>query len=147
MPSWADGAHLPDVNVWIAMVSDRHEHHLPARQWFESTSARAAFCRVTQMGLLRLLTNRKVMGDDTLTPAQAVATYGRLASDERIYFVPEPSGLEEAWISLMNLPAASSTGWTDAYLAAFAMKGGLRLVTFDKGMSTWPALDLTVLSR
>jgi uncharacterized protein len=92
------------------------------------------------MGFLRLLTNRKVMGEDALTPAQAVAMYRRLASDERIYFAPEPGGLEEAWISLMNLPAASSSGWTDAYLAAFAMRGGLRLVTFDKGMNTWPAL-------
>jgi len=87
------------------------------------------------------------MGEDTLTPAQAVAMYAKLASDERIHFVPEPSGLEEAWISLMNSPAASGSRWTDAYLAAFAMKGRLRLVTFDKGMNVWPVLDLTVLSR
>jgi uncharacterized protein len=105
------------------------------------------FVGFTQMGFLRLLTNRKVMGDDTLTPAQAIAMYRKFATDERVYFVPEPGGLEEAWFSLMSPPATSSSRWTDAYLAAFAMKGGLRLVTFDKGMSTWPALDLTVLSR
>lgn len=141
----ASNGYLPDVNVWIAMISDRHEHHFPARRWFDSTSTRSAFCRVTQMGFLRLLTNRTVMGEDTLTPVQAVAIYGTLTADERIYFAPEPGGVEEAWITLMNLPAASGSRWTDAYLAAFAMKGGLRLATFDKGMDSWPALDLTLL--
>jgi predicted nucleic acid-binding protein len=97
------------------------------------------------MGLLRLLTNRKAMGEDTLTPAQAIAIYRKLVTDERIYFAPEPANLEEAWLSFVNVPAASGSRWTDAYLAAFATRGGLSLVTFDKGMNTWPDLDLKLL--
>ena len=32
------------------------------------------------------------MGDDTLNPAQAIAMYRKFATDERVYFVPEPGG-------------------------------------------------------
>ena len=54
---------LPDVNVWIALAAEGHVHHLPARKWFAAQpTASVAFCRITQMGLLRLLTNSNVMG-------------------------------------------------------------------------------------
>lgn len=82
----ADCVYLPDVNVWIAAVSDRHEHHAVARQWFDSNSTRVCFCRVTQMAFIRLLTNPKVMGDDVLVPAEAIAVYCQLLADERVCF-------------------------------------------------------------
>jgi predicted nucleic acid-binding protein len=54
--------YLPDVNVWIALAAERHIHHLPARQWFNAIGdERLAFCRITQLGFLRLLTNKHVM--------------------------------------------------------------------------------------
>ena len=54
---------LPDVNVWIALAAEGHIHHVPAREWFAAQpDASVAFCRITQMGLLRLLTNPNVMG-------------------------------------------------------------------------------------
>ncbi len=41
-------------------------HHQPATRWWRQellpADDRAAFCRVTQLGLLRLLTNDRVMG-------------------------------------------------------------------------------------
>ena len=53
---------LVDLNVWLALVYDGHVHHLAAVSWFEKVEgASAAFCRITQLGLLRLLTNRTVM--------------------------------------------------------------------------------------
>jgi len=82
----ADTVCLPDVNVWIAAASDRHEHHAAARQWFDSASAPVCFCRLTQMAFLRLLTNLKVMGEDILSPAEAIAVYRQLFSDERVRF-------------------------------------------------------------
>jgi predicted nucleic acid-binding protein len=48
MTSSADAVCLPDVNVWIAAVSDRHEHHAAARHWFDSAFAPVCFRRVTQ---------------------------------------------------------------------------------------------------
>ena len=72
----ADSGRLPDVNVWIAIAADRHVHHDFARQWFDSAVAPVCFCRVTQMAFLRLLTNPKVMGEDSLSPAGAIAVWG-----------------------------------------------------------------------
>ena len=147
MPFSADSGRLPDVNVWIAIAADRHVHHDFARQWFDSAVAPVCFCRVTQMAFLRLLTNPKVMGEDSLSPAGAIAVYRQLASDERVRFAPEPPNIESAWISLMSAREASGSTWTDAYLAAFALEAGFRLISFDRGMRHWPALALDVLGR
>jgi len=62
------------------------------------------------MSLLRLLTNSKVMAaEDLLTP-------------------------ESVWLALMTVPAAKGSVWTDAWLAAFALTQGVKLVSFDSGM-------------
>jgi toxin-antitoxin system PIN domain toxin len=108
----ADTVCLPDVNFWVAAASDRHEHHAAARQWFDSASAPVCFCRLTQMAFLRLLTNPK--GEDILSPAAAIAVYRQLFSDERVRFEAEPANLENAWLSLMSIGAASGGAWTDA---------------------------------
>jgi uncharacterized protein len=135
----------PRRNVWIAAASDRHEHHAVARQWFDSDSAPVCFCRLTQMAFLRLLTNPKVMGEDILSPATAIAVYRQLFSDERVRFEAEPANIENAWVSLMSIGTANGGTWTDAYLAAFAMEAGFRLISFDRGMRRWPGLPLELL--
>jgi len=97
------------------------------------------------MALLRLLTNPKVMGEDVLSPPEAIEVYRRLFSDERVRFESEPADLETAWVSLMRMQNASGSIWTDAYLAAFAIEAKFRLVSFDRGMQRWPGLALDVL--
>lgn len=141
----ADAVCLPDVNVWIAAVSDRHDHHAAARHWFDSASAPICFCRVTQMAFLRLLTNPKVMGEDILSPAEGIVVYRQLLADERVRFEPEPPNIENAWLSLMSMSAAKGSTWTDAYLAAFAVEADSRLVSFDRGIGRWPGLALELL--
>ena len=55
--------HLLDTNVWLGLAFKRHKHHASAIAWFSSVrQARCCFCRVTQMGFLRLATNPQVMG-------------------------------------------------------------------------------------
>jgi hypothetical protein len=57
--------YLPDVNVWIALASDQHIHTASATAWLQSVrNEQVAFCRITELGLLRLLTNVHVMGDE-----------------------------------------------------------------------------------
>ena len=59
---------FPDVNVWLALAAADHGHHAQAVHWLDTCSDPViAFCRVTQAGLLRLLTNRGVMGGYPLT--------------------------------------------------------------------------------
>ena len=70
---------LLDVNVWLALCSDRHEHHHAAANWLADVLEPVYFCRVTQMSLLRLLTNPKVMGEDLLSPEEAINVYRELS--------------------------------------------------------------------
>ena len=95
---------LPDVNIWIALAAEGHVHHGPAREWFAAQrDASVAFCRITQMGLLRLLTNSHVMGRAPRTIVQAWETFGQLRADRRLTFATEPDRLEFLWRQLMTL--------------------------------------------
>jgi uncharacterized protein len=55
----------PDVNIWIALTSNRHVHHAPANEWPQGIdSGQIVFCRISELGFLRLLINPHVMGKD-----------------------------------------------------------------------------------
>ena len=138
---------LPDVNVWIALAAEGHIHHVPAREWFAAQpDASVAFCRITQMGLLRLLTNPNVMGRAPRTVAQAWEVFTQLRVDRRLLFMTEPDGLESAWRALMTQAGVGPSSWTDAYLAAFARTHSSLLVTFDNGFTRWAGLNLKLLA-
>jgi uncharacterized protein len=138
---------LPDVNIWIALAAEGHVHHVPARDWFAAQpDASVAFCRITQMGLLRLLTNSSVMGGSPRTVVQAWETFARLRADRRLVFAAEPDRVESDWRQLMTQAGVGPSSWTDAYLAAFAGAHSCSLVTFDAGFQRWPALKLKLLS-
>jgi hypothetical protein len=125
---------LPDVNVWLALASRRHTHARRAAEWMERVTARVSFCRVTQAGLLRLLTNPAVMGAETLEARRAWRVYDEIASDSRVGFLPEPPGLEAEWRRVTEA-GGSSANWTGSYLVAFARAANLRLVTFDASLA------------
>lgn len=141
-----NSADLLDVNVWLALVAQAHSHHQRAgAYWEKEAAACSAFCRVTQLGFLRHLTNKTIMGDQVLTPAEAWRKYEELRQLPEVQFLNEPADLDEKMGSLSNLGRTSPNLWTDAYLAAFAQCGGLRLVTFDQGFSLFKGLDLLLL--
>jgi hypothetical protein len=138
---------LPDVNVWIALAAEGHIHHVPAREWFTAQpDSSVAFCRVTQMGMLRLLTNPNVMGRAPRSIVQAWDIFAQLRADRRLVFATEPDRIESAWRKLMTQPGVGPSSWTDAYLGAFAKAHSYSLVTFDTGFERWSALKLTLLS-
>ncbi|HEU4982117.1 MAG TPA: TA system VapC family ribonuclease toxin [Acidobacteriaceae bacterium] len=124
---------MSDVNVWIALTSDQHVHHRAAKRWIEKLEAdKLAFCRITELGFLRLLTNRHVMGNGTLTPAQAWNIYDALRADPRVVFSPEPPAFSGHWREAGNLISGGPNAWTDAYLAAFASCEQMTVATFDR---------------
>jgi len=137
---------LPDINVWIAIVSDRHTHHDRAKEWFaDLESGAAAFCRITQMGFLRLITNHHVMGTDVVTQKQAWRVYEALLQDDRVTFLQEPPGIDDEWQRLTQGASPSTNTWTDAYLAAFASTRGLRVVSFDDDFKNLPGANPVIL--
>lgn len=68
--------------------------------------------------------------------------------DDAIEFEREPELIESTWRTLSDTQTSSPKVWMDAYLAAFAITGNLRLVTFDKDFRkfTSQGLDLLLLS-
>ncbi len=129
---------FPDINVWVALTYDRHIHHLTALQWFDNLApmARLFFCRLTQLGLLRLLSSEAVMGPDSAKSQQeAWKAYDTWLQDERIEFLEESGGLEAQFRTLTRSHHASPKDWADSYLLAFASAADLRLVTFDRALS------------
>ena len=137
---------LVDINVWLALVYDLHVHHQPARHWFESLAANQAFfCRFTQLGLLRLLTNSKVMAKDAMTQRAAWGIYDRTMTDERVNFTAEPPAVETELRRLTQSSSGSTRVWSDVYLASFASAGGLTVATMDKAFAAMKGIDVIYL--
>jgi hypothetical protein len=121
-------------------------HHRRAEAYWEDEAAPfTAFCRMTHLALLRHLTNRSVMGRQTLTPAAAWKKCAEFLALPEVKLIAEPAGLDEQLEKFCDLGRTSPNLWTDAYLAAFASCAGLRLVSFDKGLSKFGGLDLLIL--
>jgi toxin-antitoxin system PIN domain toxin len=138
---------LPDVNILLALVAAGHTHHANALEWFEAQeNDSVAICRVTQMGLLRLLTNPKVLSGHC-SIQRAFEISNELLADRRVFFEYEPPELETAWAALMQHPAAKASSWTDAYLAAFAQKHDYSMATFDRDFKRWADLKLSLLDQ
>jgi uncharacterized protein len=128
---------FPDINVWLAMASDAHVHHVATKIWFESLEdeEELVFCRFTQLGLLRLLTLAGIMGDSVKTQRQAWEIYDAFVLDGNARLLPEPDSLEPSFRRWAQRDTAAPQEWGDSYLAAFAEQAGLRLVTFDKALA------------
>jgi hypothetical protein len=135
MPAYTKLFLFPDVNVWVALTYEGHVHHGTAKRWFESLSAQARifFCRVTHLGLLRLLTTEAVMGsNEVMSQVGAWEAYNTWLKDDRVSFLAEPPALDDAFRALSGVRRPAPKDWADSYLAAFALASNLTIVTFDE---------------
>ena len=135
------GDDLPDVNVWLALAVRQHPHHAAAAAYWKNLTGRSVwFYRVTMLGLVRLLSQPKVMGDQALTLTQAIAAYHQFALLPEVSLQPEPAdcGDQRQHFLSTDTPARLLT---DAYLAAFAVSARMRMVTFDKDFDRFVGLD------
>ena len=83
--------------------------------WFNllSDSTRFCFCRITQIGFLRLLTTEQIMTvREVLTQQQAWQVYDDLQDDDRLLFMEEPANMEVSFraASQMNRAAPKDGG-------------------------------------
>jgi toxin-antitoxin system PIN domain toxin len=125
------------VNVWFALVHEIHPHHEAAIAWGDSldSDTAALFCRFTQLGLLRLLTNRSAMGDDVLTQAEAWEAFDALLANPGNQMITEPRAIDSLFRQHTDRSEVSTKQWADGYLVAFAEAAGLTLVTFDRALA------------
>ena len=91
---------LLDVGVWLAAVWGRHAHHPATADWFGRQTGDLVFCRVTQMSLLRLLSNPAIMGGDAVDRSQAWRTCDQLWADERVL-----------WATSLLSPSPATPRW------------------------------------
>jgi predicted nucleic acid-binding protein len=122
---------------WRSRLS--HSHSAEAWRWLEALPGDAAllFSRYTQLGLLRLLINDAVMGQDALTLQGGWAVYDHWLDDPRVHFHPEPRNLDVA-LRQATAPFAAqrASKWIgDCFLLAFARETGATLVTFDRALA------------
>jgi len=68
------------MNVWLALATPEHIHAAIARQWWGQEEGSIAFCRLTQLGLLRLVTTAAVMDNKPVTLSEAWRVYDRFFS-------------------------------------------------------------------
>lgn len=128
---------FPDVNVWVALHHLAHEHHKVALGWYEALppQTKLVYCRQTQLGLFRLLTNETVMGDEALTQRECWELYQKWLRGGGAYLLAEPEGIGVAFERRSCSNSFSTKAWSDAYLAAFAETGRMTLVTFDRALA------------
>jgi uncharacterized protein len=133
---------LLDINVWLALVDQNHQHHGRAAAYWKSEAAeKLAFCRVTMLGLLRLLTHKKVMREAPLSPDAAWAAYRTFASLPEVVFLSEQDATERLFAGLSDDANFTPHRWTDAWLAALAKTCGARLVSFDRDFQAFQGIE------
>ena len=127
---------FPDISVWLALLIEDHIHRPAALAWWRvGRSDQIAYYRLTQIGVLRLLTTSAAMNGQPLSMAEAWSAHDYLYLDDRVVFLAEPPMLERVFRSAASGDQASPKVWVDAYIAAFAEAAGAQVVTFDRALA------------
>ncbi len=93
------------------------------------------------LGMVRVLSSIRVDGAEAMDPGVAWGIYCKWRSDPSVTFVHEPAGTQEILSEIVAQDLIRARFWPDAYLAAFALAGNLRLVSFDSDFARFPGLD------
>ena len=143
-------AALFDTNVWLAAIFTTHPFHAQAQQALQNASAQqpAAWCRATEQSFLRLATTPallKAYGAQGMSNRNALQALDALQALPQVCALIEAPGVLALWRQLAARDTASPKVWMDAYLAAFAIAGGLHLVTLDRDFNQFAPQGLNLL--
>ncbi|HKW18140.1 MAG TPA: TA system VapC family ribonuclease toxin [Terriglobales bacterium] len=133
---------LLDASVWLPLSAPDHVHHRGSRRyWDEQAADELAFCRITALALLRHLSNRRILDDRALNGTAAWQALETWLDVPHVILLSEPAGVDELlrqWSAQFDLRSGM---WSDAYLAAFAIASGCRLVAFDGDFQRFPGVN------
>lgn len=140
-------ASLFDSNIWVSVTFAGHPFHKPAKAELLRATANNPVCitRAIEQSWLRLITTaavQKSSGSPPFTNSDAIATLEFWISNPRVTTIDEPPGTRALWLQLADRSTASPKVWMDAYLAAFAISGNLRFVTFDSDFNQYRSAGL-----
>ena len=124
---------LLDVNFLLALAWPHHQFHATAEEWFYRNQAKGwVTCAVTQLGFIRLSSNRAYLGALAKTPEEARDLMEALTSDPHHAFLGDlkaPVAMKE----IAKLFGHQQV--TDAYLIGVARLSKSKLVTFDRQLA------------
>jgi uncharacterized protein len=145
-----ESAYLVDSNVWVALTFKSHPGYQAALEAMGAVteSRPAVFCRATQQSFLRLVSTpalARQYGPTEVTNDDALELLERLMAGPTVAYREEPAGLFALWQRLASNSTARPKVWMDAYLAAFAIAGGLQIVTLDHDFKSFVEAGLKLL--
>mgnify|MGYP001337555038 CR=1 FL=1 len=143
----SSNADLPDLNVLLALATRDHFHHQQALNYWEHQAAEQVhFCTVTALGLVRLLSQPKLMGPAVKTTPEASALLQALCQQTGVSLAIPASYGWDVFHQLMHKVDLPARLCTDTYLAALAISNGWRLVSFDRDFERFGGLQRLPLS-
>lgn len=137
---------LPDVNVLVAAMWPEHVMHAAAARWLdEHADAGWATCSITELGFIRVSSNRRAVGDAVLPAAAAAALRElRVVGDHRFWEDDvQPSAADSPLIGRI----VGHRQTTDAHLVELARRHGGYLASFDRGLEHIAGGDLASAVR
>ena len=121
---------LLDVNVLIALFSERHVHHQAAHDWFADAKGDGwATCALTENGFVRVMRQRR----PTWSVGEFVRLLRQFCNDRNHQFWPDTLSLTDpAVFEPAGIVGAQQI--TDVYLLALAVKKSAALATTDQSI-------------
>ena len=140
---------LLDLNILTALLWPAHEHHEAAHRWFGARrNRRWATCAITELGLIRLVTNPS-FSRDALSSADALLLLSSNLAHENHEFWIEDLSVSNA-LEAIPRKLQGHKQVTDAYLLALAKRHHGTLATFDRGIESlavgWASSALEMVS-
>ena len=140
--------YLIDSDVFLGLLAVRHSHRELCVRWYDSLGpGQLGLTRIVHLAALRMLGTRALMGLDVISAKEAWWRIDELLEDERVDFLPEPPALRSILPTLFRYQEPTPNLINDAYLAAFAIAGGHKLVTRDQGFRQFRGLEVEILGQ
>ena len=128
-------ANLLDVNCWLALTYEGHSCHRAMKR-IESGLRQdgLVFCRLTQMGLLRLFTTASAMGGTAMTMQEAWQSYDALLAEPNVSYRDEPGGIERPVPPLRGARDGISQSLVRRLSRGLRVHGGFTFGNFRLGL-------------
>ena len=129
---------VADVNVILPILVANHVLHSVAWAWWESRAEQSVgLCLLVQLGILRLLSNERVMQGQPLSPIDALKVWAVLAEDSRCLWVHPVEDQDRFLKHLVAGRTGSPNLWTDAWISALALGNGTGVTSFARGFESF----------
>jgi toxin-antitoxin system PIN domain toxin len=120
------------------------DEHAAARRWLAGAlvdpDGLVGLCWPVLYGFTRLVTSRRIMGDDAVPLAGAWAAAETFLDHDAVRLVEAGPSHGVLARELMSTPGLSSDDVPDVQLAALAIEHGLTLCTHDRGFARFDRL-------